>query len=283
MQPTIKLQKPSELTVESKARWAIYADQGVGKSTFAATAATWLEETAPGREVLVISIRGEAVDAYKPYEERVEGKSARVRIIRITKWDQLTEVLLLLGNPRSPFDVVIFDTFPSRLAAEKMGNVSLSPEEWQQILKTPERLTPKAGKGQDGFSLWEGIAAIQVYTLELFYALPLHVLCLFQPEERDKNGETQAGPALTPQAARFMRPAFKLCGYLYTADDETELNPRVIKEVIRERKLLIEKHPFFYAKGPSHVLGPVVTNPTWAKLAESLGSHPFSIEEEGEE
>ena len=275
MQPTIQFQKPSELAVEQMARWAWYADQGVGKSTLAASVGPWLRANYPGRMALVISIAGESVDAYKPYEDVI-------RVVRINRWDQLTELLLILKNPKNPFYVVIFDTWPSRLAAEKIGGISISPEEWQQVLKTPERLTPRASKGQDGYALWEAIAAIQVYTMDLFYALPLHIAMLFQPEEREKNGITQVAPALTPQAARFMRPAFKLCGYLYTQGGD-DLNPRAIGEEVRPRKLLIEKHDLFFAKGPSHVLSAVVTNPSWTKLAESLGSHPFNIEEEIEE
>ena len=277
---TIRFQKPSELVVEQKARWAWYADQGVGKSTLAASVGPWLRKNFPGRKALVISTEGESVDAYKPYEDVI-------LVVRIHNWDQLTEVLLILKNPKNPFDVVIFDIWPSRLAAQKIGNLTFSPEEWQQILKMPERLTPRANKGQDGYAMWESIAALQVYTYETFAALPIHLALLFQPEERDKNGVIQMGPALTPQAARFLRPAFKMCGYLYTADaDEGELvvpNPRAISEKIRTRKMLIDDHAFYFAKGPSHVLGAVVTDPTWTKLAESFGSHPMTLEEEGED
>jgi hypothetical protein len=78
-----------------------------------------------------------------------------------------------------------------------------------------------------------------------------------------------------------MRPAFKICGYLYTQGGD-DLNPRAISEEVRPRKLLIEKHDHFYAKGPSHTLGAVITNPTWTKLAESFGSHPLELEEEEE-
>jgi len=279
MEPTIKIQSAKDSETDQYARFSWYGDQGVGKSTLAATIALWIRANFPGKRALVISSPGESIDAYKPYPNEI-------KVVRIDRWDQLAEILILLRRTKDSglFCAVIWDTWPSRLAMMKIAGIDLSAEEATDLIRNPHKLTVTPQKGQDGFSLWRDIASLQFTAYISFAELPIHMAVLFQPEEReDKEGEMHVGPALTPQAAQLIRPQLKMCGYLYTKEVESVdlLVPsrRAISENVRERKLLIEKHDLFFAKGPSNKLGAVVTNPTWSRLAQAIGADPLQIEE----
>ena len=268
--PTIKIVSPSDLVVEQYARWGWYGEQGVGKSTLAATVAN-----APGIDrALIINIEGESLDAYKPHADKI-------KVVRIYRWDQLAEVLILLRSKANPFQAVIFDSWPSRLAIMKIAGIDLSSEEAADLIRNPHKLSISAKKGQDNYQLWQDVASLQYTTYVSFADLPAHLALIFQPEEREKNGEVHCGPALSPQTAQLIRPQLKLCGYLYAEPDELVTDIKEVSpDTIRPRRLLVDKHPYFFAKGPSHVLGATVLNPTWSKLSKSLGAAPMEIEEE---
>jgi hypothetical protein len=67
----------------------------------------------------------------------------------------------------------------------------------------------------------------------------------------------------------------EIVGRLYVEEAEYgdigETKHRDIDPNMQEtRRLLIGKHPRYFTKGPTHLLGYTIENPTWDKLAVSL-------------
>jgi hypothetical protein len=125
--------------------------------------------------------------------------------------------------------------------------------------------------------------------------LPLHMLYLLQEQDRvrDIEGDVKTGPRLTPEALKGIRDSLEILGRLYVdlqapnapstngttgeplppsldvvpADrHNTGIEPNV-KEV---RRLFIGQHDRYIAKGPTHLLGRVIDDPSWDKIVPPL-------------
>jgi len=97
-----KTEQLSLLTVEdvvtsSLARWGIYSDNGVGKTTLISTIPR-------NKKVLVVSADQENV---KP----LRGHQDHIRVYKMSRWDELDDILRLLQSKQNPFDVCVFDTW----------------------------------------------------------------------------------------------------------------------------------------------------------------------------
>jgi hypothetical protein len=114
--------------------------------------------------------------------------------------------------------------------------------------------------------------------------LPLHVIFLFQEMTRQpkfENDILETTPALTPAALREVRATLELIGRLYVdlgsddgvltvdAGSESENLRKINPNAVETRRLLLGKHPRYFAKGPTAKLGYTVANPTWDALMKA--------------
>lgn len=268
------------------ANWGIMGNNGAGKSTFAASSKV---------RTLVVST---GVENIKPYR----GKP-NITVQKLSRWDDLLAVYMQLrhqtllpnGNPnpaiagREP--LIVFDTWSRMqgLAMDKVVGVrdslTMNDADLQQLLlKVPT--TPR------GYEQWQQIGGLSNIWMANFQLLPIHKLFLFQIGTREPKvqGELHlTGPALTPYAIAYVRESVEMLGLLYVelsggssplAGDgsERQINPNA-KET---RRMLIGQHPAYTTKGPTHILGYTVENPTWDKLAASLDPNQPSLQEEEE-
>jgi hypothetical protein len=117
----------------------------------------------------------------------------------------------------------------------------------------------------------------------------VHILYLMQENDREarfgEEGEVQTGPRLTPSALQGIRDSVEILGRLYvevstaSGDGDDDSPPIIdlnegrtrIPEAAREvRKLFIGQHERYLAKGPTHILGRIVRDPTWDRLTDPL-------------
>lgn len=283
--------RAEDLVQAELANWAIYGDNGAGKSTFAASIPT-------GMKALVISTD---VENIKPYFGR-----SHVTVRKLYSWGDLEAVYLGLRRGLSPDGapnlevgkrfVVVFDTGTSmqRIAIKKiMGYdvMTLSETDFTKfIMSVPT--TPK------GWEAWSQIGELWNEWSGYFMRLPCHKLFLYQEGTRAPTvpGEQHlTGPALTPVSIRRVKEAPELLGRLYveSGGERNELlaavdaaDPaaarRINPDAVERRRLLIGKHDAYATKGPTHILGYVVDQPIWSKLAVSLDPTKAALPLDGE-
>lgn len=280
---SIQIQNPSEVATASYSRWGIFGDNGVGKTSF-------LASIPPELHVWVISADQENVKPLIPYENHI-------KVTKLNRWDDLLEVhrflakgLLLADGTPDPavrsgekpfFNVIAFDTWTrlQALAANKIvGYEMLKPSDVEKYVTT-------APKTPQGYQAWQQVGALVAEWLGYFNTLPIHTVSLFQEgfRQSDQEGEDgKIGPLLTPLALRRVMDGLELVGRLYI-DYETKPEEGIVfgaeashwkinAEQTEKRRLLVGKHPGYRTKGPTHILGYTVEDPTWAKLAKSLSS-----------
>lgn len=276
-------------------RWGIYGKNGRGKTFFA-------RSVPPEFPTLVVSCDLENV---KPLRGL-----AHVKVVKITRWSDLGKVLGMLqrglllpnGEPdpkilsgeRKYFRLVIFDTWTrvQALAVNKIvGYERVSPQDAIKFIETAPR-TPK------GYDAWQQIGALTGEWMRYFEELPIHCLFLFQEGTRkvlsdDRTTIEEVGPMLTPLALTHAKDTLELIGRLYVtlgrpgtpeeAIEEEELidlsgnitdnpasDPWMNPHAQEVRNLFIGQHPYFFAKGPTHKLGRIVTDPKFGDLVSSL-------------
>lgn len=309
---TLQLLRPEDITTAALARWGIYGENGVGKSTLLSTVCLCQEGGNPDdcRMTLVVSADQENIKPYlgKPH----------ITVAKVFVWDDTVDVHMMLargvkhplvlgfirdaitaGGPRkeafarrlaadgvkegaSPFfQLAGFDTWTrmQALAAHKLvGAEVIAPEDTVRWLTTPPT-TPR------GYELWDKIGKLAADGMRSFNRLPVHTVYLLQEmSTKDKAEIERIVPALTPSALREVIALLELVGRLYvpfekggdtttvTADDlAPTANRRIDPNFREERLLLLGKHELYFAKGPTHKLGYVVEQPSWATLAKSLG------------
>lgn len=256
----IKILRPEEIASAGLARLGIYAENGVGKTTF-------LSSIPQSVKTLVVSADQENI---KPLVSL-----PHIRAVKISQWDDLDDIYRVLASDKNPFQCVAFDTWTRMqgLALNKVARGNFNIEQAGNFLKSP----PPMGKGYD---VWEKVGALAGDGMRMFLALPVHAVFLFQEDTRNLGkleDLIQTGPALTPAALRVAREALEIVGRMYVVDEGKEagevdltsgddiraINPNRVDK----RMLLIGKHDRFFSKGPTHKLGYVVENPTWEKLS----------------
>jgi hypothetical protein len=135
---------------------------------------------------------------------------------------------------------------------------------------------------------WGQVGALCSEWQRNFNMLPVNICYLMQEQDRRQEGETttRTGPRLTPEALKGIRDSLEVLGRLYVdlapGDSNTEegmppplnlsLDPADhIDPNLREiRRLFIGQHERYIAKGPTHILGRVVTNPTWETVVDPI-------------
>ena len=290
---------PEEVPGADKARYGIFGNNGGGKSSLAASAAK------AGLRVLVASA---GVENIKPYK----GYGTRIRVHKMRTWEDHYPLIKFLeldlnrpevvsGEKRPRFDVVVFDTW-----TRMQGLASRKISGWKPPtdLAGLQRALLIAPKTPRGYQDWQQIGELSNQWISYYQDLPIHLVFLFQEQVRTptsggedniiQTGPTKVGPMLTPLAIEGVRENLELLGRLYdpsaeVEDDALEENPfgvpkrAIDPEVKPERRLLIGQHSLYLTKGPTHVLGNVVMNPTWRKLAPAIGAAPLEIDDEESE
>lgn len=285
--PKLHIPSAEQVATSGLARWGIYGLNGTGKTTFLST----IPADIPA---WVISADDENVKPLKGL--------THVKTPKITHWDQLGDYYELVrkayaseprawekfpGVPR----LVAFDTWTriQALAANKIAGYT--PAEAELAIKYISR-APGLPKG---YEAWQQIAALSGEWMRYFERLPIHLIFLFQEQEKEpKEGsviqEPKIGPMLTPAAIQHAKDTLDIVGRLYVTTEkkggngqgEIKLDVQALasgrppslrdidEDVVETRKLLLGQHPLYVTKGDTKKLGYVVSDPTWAKLAESL-------------
>lgn len=262
--------QPKDILALDHLRIGIYARNGVGKSTLASSIDV---------NTLVISVDDENV---RPYMNK-----PNIRVAKIRRWTDVMDVYDIISNPKSQIQALVWDTW-SRIQDLALGYVcGYEPSDPAKLRAYIERI-PKTPQGWQG---WNQIGALCSEWQRNFNLLPVHAMYLMQENDRenrlgDEVATITTGPRLTPYALQGIRDSVEILGRLYVdvdtnkegSDDDAppiieleEGKSSVIPENAREvRKLFIGQHDRYIAKGPTHVLGRIVRDPTWLKLTEPL-------------
>lgn len=252
------LKSADELVVSGLARWLIYGDNGVGKTTFLSTLqGPWL----------VVSAVHENI---KPLVG-----CPNIKVWQLRHWDDMELIYRVLSDKRNPFVGVAFDTFTRCLAfgAEKVMGVSRDSATMAQYLKNPPAV------GTATYKTWTSIGNLGLEAVRNFNSLPTHVIYLCQEESIQPKVDTDTvhtRPLLIGNVAwAGIKDIVEIVGRLYVEEAEYgdigETKHRDIDPHMQEtRRLLIGKHPRYFAKGPTRLLGYTIEDPTWDKLAVSL-------------
>jgi hypothetical protein len=258
-------QKAEDLVDVGYARAGIYGENGAGKTTFLST-------IPPDIQTLVLSANNENI---KPLRGR-----PHIRIAKITRWDDLYDYYLSLkkGNHKYQCIAVDTETRMQALAGLKISGQEVKPGEEVKWLQS----APRLGKGYD---YWDSVGSLCAEHVRLLCGLPMHVVLLFQEMTRTpklENDLLETGPAVTPAALREIKTTLEILGRLYVETEEGEDGELMIDEggeaaqlrrinfrTVEKRRLLLGKHPRYFAKGPTEQLGYCIENPTWASLAPS--------------
>lgn len=283
----MQILSPEEVVAAHLARWVIYAENGRGKTSFLASIAK------AQLRVLVVSFDQENT---RP----LLGLSPWIKVVKVYKWAQILQVFELfrqrttMGDMnftprpeyvnappgRKPFfDVLAFDTYTRAQGLAANQIIGYDPFAPGQDFK---KWINEAPKNPKGWEQWQQIGSLAAEWERYFMMLPVHVIFLMQEmeyETRFKSGVYRRGPALTPSALIRTKEMCHLLGRLYTTTEGGSLNMGdagggskydINPQAVEKRYLLLGGHDYFDTKGPTHVLGYTVEDPTWETLAKSL-------------
>ena len=267
----LEILKPSDIVALTHLRAGIYGRNGTGKSTLASTI--------DGVNTLVVSVDDENI---RPYL----GKP-NIRIAKIRRWRDVIDVYDIVSNPQSKIGGLVWDTW-SRVQDLALGHVcAYEPADPNKLREYIERI-PKNPADWRG---WNQIGALCSEWQRNFNMLPIHIIYLMQENDREQRYDdtVQTGPRLTPYALTGIRDSVEILGRLYvdvesapTGGETPEIpsidldalddkhNTHIPTNAREVRKLFIGQHDRYLAKGPTHVLGRIVEDPTWQKLTEPL-------------
>ncbi len=271
---------PDQIPALTRARLGIFARNGAGKTTFAATIPE-LDETGARHRVMAASVD---IENIRPYTTR-----KHYRVTKLSHWNDLLELYELveysLRSEKMPVTDVVFDTW-SRMQDLAIGKVTgYNPADPEKLRQYIERI-PKRPEGWNG---WGQVGALMNEWMGNFNRLPVHLYYLVQENDRENRTDnyTETGPRLTPEANRGLRDALEVIGRLYVITDEDSPailtngkaedfdpnaakkggsdpnNRRIDPDALEERRLFIGQHERYQTKGPTHLLGRVIANPTW--------------------
>lgn len=263
----ITILQPTEVLALDHVRMGVYGRNGTGKSTLASTINV---------NTLVVSVDDENV---RPYM----GKG-NIRVAKIRRWTDVMDVYDIVAAPKSQVHALVWDTW-SRIQDLALGHIcGYEPSDPAKLRAYIERI-PKSPQDWRG---WNQVGALCSEWQRNFNLLPVHALYLMQENDREQryDDSVQTGPRLTPYALMGIRDSVEILGRLYvdvstSSDEEDPEAPPIIdleggkSSTIPEnahevRKLFIGQHDRYLAKGPTHVLGRIVRDPTWLKLTDPL-------------
>lgn len=269
---------PDRITSLTHVRLGIYGPNGAGKTTFASTI--------PSTErVLLCSVDDENI--------RPVAHLKHFKVVKVRRWNDLLTIYQALSHAKNPFSVCVWDTW-SRIQDLAVGKVcNYEPTD-------PAKLTSYINsipKNPHDWRGWGQVGALCSEWQRNFNMLPMHMVYLLQEQDRRREVEEdiKTGPRLTPEALKGIRDSLEILGRLYvdlqapdaprngTATDEPLppalpdlLGPldahkeRIDANVKEVRRLFIGQHDRYIAKGPTHLLGRVITDPSWDKVVPPL-------------
>jgi hypothetical protein len=246
-------------------RLGVYGPNGAGKTTFASTM--------PNTErVLYVSVDDEnlrPISTLKHY-----------RALKIRDWSHIWVIYdwLRAQAGRGTVTTLVWDTW-SRVQDLAVGQVcNYHPSDPARLSKYVDSI-PKNPHDWRG---WGQVGALCSEWQRNFNMLPVNIVYLMQEQDRrsEQEGQTRTGPRLTPEALKGIRDSLEVLGRLYVdlaPGDPTQLpeegmppaldlldpGDRIDPNAREIRRLFIGQHDRYIAKGPTHILGRVVTNPTW--------------------
>jgi len=270
---------PDKITALTHVRLGIYGANGSGKTTFAST----IPDT---ERVLHISVDDENI--------RPVAHLKHFRVVKLRRWNDLLTIYQALAAPGNPITVCVWDTWSrvQDLAVGKVCNYEPSdPARLAQYINSIPK-NPHDWRG------WGQVGALCSEWQRNFNLLPLHMVYLLQEQDRRREVEEdiRTGPRLTPEALKGIRDSLEILGRLYVdlqapepssngsrADGEpippplpdllgpTDKHNAEIQANVREvRRLFIGQHDRYIAKGPTHILGRVISEPTWDRVVPPL-------------
>lgn len=262
---TLQVLRADQYATTKLARWAWYGPNSVGKTSLLAT-------IPPELRLWVITAVGENMD---PLRNR-----PNTLITPLQSWDQLDEVFAVAKDPKSAINVIAFDTVSRLLdvALEKVSGIKRDP------LKAAQYLTVTPNSKRD-WDVWRAVGWLGKELVLNFDQLPIHTVYLYQEETYHPKFDDDilvTTPRLVGNIAwATIKDIHKLVGRLYVAEDAgmtdgliqldsgkgREINPNIKQK----RYMLIGQHERYFSKGDTRTLGYVIEDPTWEKLAASLG------------
>jgi hypothetical protein len=259
-------------------RLGVYGPNGAGKTTFAST----IPDT---ERVLYVSVDDENL--------RPIAGLKNYRALKIRDWSHIWVIYdWLRANAEKVITTLVWDTW-SRVQDLAVGQVCNYHPANPTLLT---RYVDNIPKNPHDWRGWGQVGSLCSEWQRNFNLLPLHIVYLMQEQDRRTEGDpqTRTGPRLTPEALKGIRDSLEVLGRLYVdlaPGDPTQteegmpppldlLDPgdRIDPNAREIRRLFIGQHDRYIAKGPTHILGRVVTNPTWDTVVapimkgEALGS-----------
>ncbi|HYW86822.1 MAG TPA: AAA family ATPase [Chloroflexota bacterium] len=268
---------PAErITALTHVRLGIYGANGSGKTTFAST----IPDT---ERVLYVSVDDENI--------RPVSRLKHFRVLKLRRWNDLLLIYQALSSPKSTITTLVWDTW-SRIQDLALGKVcGYEPADQTKLAQYIDRIP----KSPDGWKGWGQVGALCSEWQRNFNMLPIHVVYLLQQQDRRDGDDVLTGPRLTPEALKGIRDSLEIVGRLYVdleapgtnghEPGEPNAQPIPMMDLLtspqqaathidpdaREvRRLFIGQHERYIAKGPTHVLGRVITEPTWDKIVPPL-------------
>lgn len=275
----LQILTPDNIPALTKFRGGIFGRNGSGKTTFCSTIPE-VDEVGIRHRVLVASVD---IENIRPYT-----KHKHYRVVKLSHWNDLLDLYEMVGESlgtKAPVTDLPFDTW-SRMQDLAIGKVTgYNPADPDKLRQYIERI-PKRPQGWDG---WGQVGALMNEWMANFNRLPVHVYYLVQENDRENRTDnyTETGPRLTPEATRGLRDALEVIGRMYvvTDDDSPEVSTNgkaddldveaakkggvdskhraINPDATEERRLFIGQHERYQTKGPTHILGRVIVNPTW--------------------
>ena len=270
--PTDKIQALTHV------RMGIYGPNGAGKTTFASTI--------PASErVLYVSVDDENI--------RPVAQLRHFRVVKLRRWNDILIIYQALTSPQNRVTTLVWDTW-SRVQDLAVGKITgYEPSDPAKLTQYIDRIP----KSPQNWQAWGQVGALCSEWQRNFNMLPLHIIYLLQEQDRKREVEQDVytAPRLTPEALKGIRDSLEILGRLYvdlatpsTTLQEADAAPipflagaqaDAIDPHMREiRRLFIGQHERYIAKGPTHILGRVIDNPTWDKIVPPLfgGGHAAS-------
>ena len=248
-------------------RLGLYGRNGSGKSTLIAS----VPDT---EKLLVVSEEGQNI---RPYM-----KAPHIKVTIAHTWDDVIEIYKIVGKAKSQGSgptVVAFDGWPIRLIINKVLNAHLAPGEEKEWLVNPPDSFPS---GKEIWDQWDEIAALSKWGMLAWFRQPVHLVFSFDEQDpKIEKGEVtrRGGPLLNNQPLVGVKHYLEIIGRLFAevVDAPFQLGSGVPENVEERRRLLLGENEFWYAKGPVHVLGHCMVDPTYTKLLAAVHAEPLRL------
>ena len=259
---------PDKIASLTHVRMGIYGPNGAGKTTLAST----IPDT---ERVLFVSVDDENI--------RPVAHLKHFRVLKLRKWNDILMIYQALAHGDSKITTLVWDTW-SRVQDLAVGKVTgYEPADTSKLSQYINSI-PRSPNGWAG---WGQVGALCSEWQRNFNMLPMHVIYLLQEQDRRDQEDVKTGPRLTPEALKGIRDSLELLGRLYvdleapgtngSSGEPPPLNlldspqtDRIDPNVREIRRLFIGQHERYIAKGPTHILGRVIDNPSWARIVRPL-------------